>query len=419
MRILYTFCFYLLLPVVLFRLWWKGRRSPGYRARLAERFGLFPAPAPGGIWVHAVSLGETIAALPLIKALQERYPNQPLTVTTTTPTGSQRVRAALGDSVCHVYAPYDLPDCLSRFLDRVRPRLLIVMETELWPNTLRACAARGIPTLLANARLSARSARGYARFPALTGPMLDCLSLVAAQHGDDAGRFVGLGMPETRVRVTGSIKFDLSVAEDLPARAQALRATWGSGRPVVIAASTHRGEDEQVLAAFATIRSRQPDALLLLVPRHPERFDEVAALIRGQGLSCVRRSEGGACGPATAVFLGDTMGELMLFYAAADVAFVGGSLVGVGGHNLLEPAALGVPALTGPHYFNFADITRSLIAAGGVREVADADALAEAVLAWLGNAEARQAAGASARAVVAQNRGALARLLALIAETLR
>lgn len=417
MRILYSFCFYLLLPLIVARLWWKGRRSPGYRARLAERFGLFAPPAPGGIWVHAVSLGETIAALPLIQALKARYPGETITVTTTTPTGSERVRAALGDSVFHVYAPYDLPDSLARFLERVHPRMLIIMETELWPNTLRACRVRGLPVVLANARLSARSAQGYARFPSLTRSMLGDLSAVAAQHADDAGRFVALGLPAERATVTGSIKFDLNVPAALVEQARALRESLGVARPVWIAASTHRGEDELVLQAFAAVRLRFPETLLLLVPRHPERFGEVAALVERSGLKCVRRSEGRPCAPDTAVFLGDSMGELLLFYAAADLAFVGGSLVPIGGHNVLEPAALRVPALTGPHYFNFAEITRSLLTAGGVREVAGAEALGEAVCDWLAEPAARARAGAAAYAVIEANRGALARLLELVERT--
>ncbi|MBI2380665.1 MAG: lipid IV(A) 3-deoxy-D-manno-octulosonic acid transferase [Gammaproteobacteria bacterium] len=416
MRFLYTFCFQLLLPVVLLRLWWKGRRSPAYRARWAERFGQFAGARPGGIWVHAVSLGETIAALPLIKALQARYPELPITVTTTTPTGSERVRQALGDSVFHVYAPYDLPWCLSAFLRRIQPKACLVMETELWPNTLHACAARGIPVVLANARLSARSARGYARFSALTKPMLACLSRVAAQHEDDARRFLDLGLPAERVTVTGSIKFDLSIPEALRGAAAGLRAGFGA-RPVWIAASTHRGEDESVLAAHRALRARFPQALLILVPRHPERFGEVAALCATQGERVARRSAGEAVGPDTSVYLGDTLGELLIMYGAADLAFVGGSLVPVGGHNFLEPAALGLPCLSGPHDFNFADIARQLAAAGGLRRVADAAELAEAVGAWLAEPEAREAAGAAALGVVEANRGALARLLELVDKT--
>lgn len=418
MRFLYTFCFQLLLPAVLLRLWWKGRAAPAYRRRWAERFGRFAGARPGGIWVHAVSLGETIAALPLVKALQARHPELPITVTTTTPTGSARVVAALGDSVCHVYAPYDLPWCLAAFLARTRPRLAIVMETELWPNTLHALKARRIPVVLANARLSARSARGYARYSALTAPMLACLSRVAAQHADDGRRFVELGLPTARLAVTGSIKFDLSIPESVRAGAEILRSGFGP-RPVWIAASTHRGEDEAALTAHRRLRMRLPEALLLLVPRHPERFDEVAALCLAQGERIARRSRGETVGPETSVYLGDTLGELLVLYGAADLAFVGGSLVGVGGHNLLEPAALSLPCLTGPHCFNFLDITRQLTEAGGARVVESAEALAEAVTAWLQQPQARREAGAAALAVVAANRGALARLMEVIAEELR
>lgn len=418
MRILYTFCFYCLLHVVLLRLWWRGRRAPEYRLRWAERFGFFAPVAPGGIWVHAVSLGETIAALPLIKALQSRYPERLITVTTTTPTGSARVRAALGDSVHHVYAPYDLPDCLGRFLRRVQPALCLIMETELWPNTLAACRRQGVPVMLVNARLSERSARGYARFEGLTRGMLGALRGIAAQTEADAERFARLGAVPEQLTVTGSIKFDVALDSALIEQAAALREALGAPRPVVIAASTHRGEDEIILAAFASMRARLPDALLMLVPRHPERFDEVAALIEQHGLNCARRSALQRVDADTSVYLGDTLGELLLLYGAADVAFVGGSLVEVGGHNLLEPAALGVPLLSGPYLHNFADISRILQQAGALQLVHDQAQLAEAALRWLTEAKARRQAGEAGRAVVEANRGALERLLTVIGHVL-
>jgi 3-deoxy-D-manno-octulosonic-acid transferase len=355
-------------------------------------------------------LGETRAALPLIRALLERYPDLPLLVTTTTLTGSRQVWEALGERVLHVYAPYDLPGAVRRFLRQTRPRLAVIMETELWPNLLRQCAVAGIPTMIANARLSERSARGYARIRRLTASMLRDVTLIAAQAEADADRFRALGAP--RVEVTGNLKYDLSLPDDLPERGwQLRRELLGEERRVWIAASTHAGEDEQILAALALLRPRWPELLLLLVPRHPERFDGVAALCRQQGCKLVRRSEQRACAPDTAVFLGDTMGELLLFYAAADLAFVGGSLVDTGGHNVLEPALLSLPVLFGPHMFNFTEASQRLLEAEAAWQVTNAAALATAVDRLLADPELRRTIGQRGRAVVERHRGALAALL--------
>ncbi len=416
MRRLYTLLLAALTPLVLARLFVRSLRAPAYRRRIAERFGRFERrPPPGGIWVHAVSLGETRAALPLIRALRARHPGRALIVTTTTPTGSRQVLEALGDEVFHVYAPYDLPWAVAAFLRRARPALALVMETELWPNLFAACAADGIPLVVANARLSERSARGYGRLRGLTRATLAHAALVAAQAEADAARFRALGAP--RVEVLGNLKFDLAVPAGLAARGAELRAALGwTERPVLIAASTHAGEDERVLDAFARLRVRLPEVGLILVPRHPERFDAVAALLASRGLAAARRSRGAAT--AAEVYLGDTLGELLLLFAAADVAFVGGSLVPTGGHNVLEPAALGLPVLFGPHMFNFAEAERLLCAAGAARRVADAAELSEAAAAWLEHPTARRAAGERGRAVVEAERGALERLLARIEELL-
>lgn len=417
MRLLYTGLLYLILPLALLRLYWRGRHDAGHRRRWRERLGFFPPLPSGCLWVHAVSLGETRAALPLIRALLERYPDQPLLVTTTTLTGSRQVREALGERVLHVYAPYDLPGAVRRFLRQTRPRLAVIMETELWPNLLRQCAVAGIPTMIANARLSERSARGYARIRRLTASMLRDVTLIAAQAEADADRFRALGAP--RVAVTGNLKYDLSLPDDLPERGwQLRRELLGEERRVWIAASTHAGEDEPILAALALLRPRWPELLLLLVPRHPERFDGVAALCRQQGCKLVRRSEQRACAPDTAVFLGDTMGELLLFYAAADLAFVGGSLVDTGGHNVLEPALLGLPVLFGPHMFNFTEASQRLLEAEAAWQVTDGAALATAVDRLLADPELRRTIGQRGRAVVERHRGALAALLRCI-ETLQ
>jgi len=416
MRFVYTALVYLLLPFAFLRLLLRSRGNAAYRRRWSERLALFPPlPKPGAIWVHAVSVGETLAAVPLIRALQARYPERPLLVTTTTPTGSERVRALFGDSVAHVYLPYDLPGATRRFLDRTRPVLGVVMETELWPNLYRAAAARGVPLLLVNARLSPRSARGYGKIAGLTRSTLNCLAVIAAQSPADAERFLTLGAERERVVATGNLKFDLTLAPELEAQGRALRVQLGAERPVWIAASTHEGEDAQVLDAHARIRAQRADALLILVPRHPERFDRVAALCAARGFSCARRSRDQPCAADTAVYLGDTMGELLRLFAAADIAFVGGSLVATGGHNLLEPAALALPVLTGPHVFNFRQITDLLVQAEGARVVADSAELAAALTALWADEALRRRMGQRARAVVDANRGALERCLALIA----
>jgi len=418
LRGLYAGLLRLALPLALLRLYWRGRRDPDHRRRWAERLGHFPPlPRIGCLWVHAVSVGETRAALPLIRALRTRYPELPLLVTTTTLTGSRQVREALGDQVQHVYAPYDLPGAVRRFLRRTRPKLAVIMETELWPNLLRRCAVEGIPVLIANARLSERSARGYARIRGLTAAMLRDVDLIAAQADADAERFRALGAP--RVQVIGNLKYDLTLPEDLPERGRQLRrALLGEQRLVWIAASTHAGEEEQVLDAFARVRHRWPELLLLLVPRHPERFDGVAALCRARGFELVRRGERRLCTPDTAVFLGDSMGELLLFYAAADLAFVGGSLVPTGGHNVLEPALLGLPVAFGPHMFNFSEAGQRLLAADAAWQVADAAALAAAVDRLLADPRLRRTAGQKGRTVVERHRGALRALLDRIAALL-
>ncbi|MDQ2695317.1 MAG: lipid IV(A) 3-deoxy-D-manno-octulosonic acid transferase [Pseudomonadota bacterium] len=409
MRRLYTLVLYLATPLVLLRLYWRGRQAPGYRRRWGERFGFIaPPPAAGCLWIHAVSVGEVRAALPLIRRLQGRYPDAPLLVTTTTPTGSRQVREAL-PGVHHAYAPYDLPGAVARFFRRARPRLAVIMETELWPNLFHHCRAAGVPLVVANARLSERSMQGYARLAGLTARTLARVTVVAAQSGADGERFRRLGAP--RVRVIGNIKYDLTPPPGLAEQGQALRRGFG-GRPVLIAASTHQGEDEQVLEAFAALRRDLPEALLLLVPRHPERFAAVTALCRRQGLAVVTRSSGQSA--VSDVFMGDTMGELLLFYAAADVAFVGGSLVPTGGHNVLEPALLGLPVLFGPHMFNFAEIARHLLEAEAAWQVRDAADLAAAAGRLLANRALRESMGRHGQAVVESNRGALAALLEII-----
>lgn len=408
---------------MLARLLWRSIKSSGYRYRWAERFGHFPEPIEQpSLWVHCVSVGETLAALPLIRRLQQQYPDLVLVVTTTTPTGSAQVRATLGDQVMHAYMPYDLPGSVRRFLTRVRPHLVVILETELWPNLFAALSERRIPLVIVNARLSLRSTRGYARFAALTAQTLHQVSLIMAQSQQDAEHFLALGAAPRQVMVSGNIKFDMSRPASLDEQAMSLRNDWNAGsdtqRPVWIAASTHEGEDELVLDVLKRIKETLPRLLLVLVPRHPERFDRVATLCRDQGLATVRRSQGQTCDIDTAVFIGDTMGELRLFYAAADIAFVGGSLVAAGGHNILEPAMLGRPVIFGPHMFNFHEAAELLLAAGAAVQVANAAQLAGAVLRYAQDSALRLQAGEQGQRVVAANRGALDVTLAQIARLL-
>ncbi|QHC99244.1 3-deoxy-D-manno-octulosonic acid transferase [Pseudomonas sp. S04] len=414
-RTLYTALFYLGLPLVAIRLWLRSRKAPAYAKRIGERFSIgLPPMAPGGIWVHAVSVGESIAAAPMIRALLERYPQLPITVTCMTPTGSERIQALFANQprIQHCYLPYDLPCAAARFLDRVQPKLAVIMETELWPNHIHQCAKRAIPVALANARLSERSAKGYGRFRQLTQPMLAEMSLFAVQTNAEAERFRALGARAETVEVTGSIKFDLSIDPTLLQRASDLREQWqASQRPVWIAASTHEGEDEVVLAAHRQLLASHPDALLILVPRHPERFNSVFELCQQQGFNTVRRSSGAPVSADTAVLLGDTMGELLFLYALADSAFVGGSLVPNGGHNLLEPAALAKPVLSGPHLFNFLEIAALMRNAKALQEVEDAHGLAVAVQRLFELPRDAQQMAEAGLTVMRANQGALQRLL--------
>jgi len=414
MRYVYSAFFYLLVPYLLLRLLWRSRKNPGYRQRIPERFGFALPRFKQAIWVHAVSVGESLIAVSLIKKLRLVYPSLPIVVTTMTPTGAARIQAALGDTVTHLYVPYDLPTAINRFLKRINPLIAIIMETELWPNFYAACEQRDVPIVIANGRLSERSAQGYRRISALTWEMLSRVNLLMAQGKADAERYIALGMNPQRLVVTGNIKFDLELPADLISRSEVLRMHLGKNQLIWIAASTHSGEEELVLKAHALIRERLPEARLILVPRHPERFDEVAHLLTQQGFSYIRRSQGESCQADTAVFLGDTMGEMLLFYAASDVALVGGSFAPIGGHNLLEPAALAKPVISGPQLFNFTEISELLLRADALVIVPDAPRLAETVLHYFTDVSARKQKGEQARQVVEANRGALAKHIDLI-----
>jgi 3-deoxy-D-manno-octulosonic-acid transferase len=414
MKLAYNLLVYIAAPIVFLAQLLRGIGDASYRERRWERFGLGEAFADPSIWVHAVSVGEVQAAAPLVRALLERHPRQRLVLTTATPTGAARARLLFGESVTIRYLPYDLPGSVRRFFDRVRPRLAIIMETELWPNLLAECSRRGVPLVLASARISPRSVRRYRRLASLFGKVFSSGIVIAAQTEADAQRFRSIGANAAVTHVTGNIKFDFDLDPAVRGRGQAWREAEARGRPVWVAGSTHEGEEGLVLNAHAKVRARNEGALLVLVPRHPQRFAEVAALLDKRGASWVSRASGQPVQPGTEVVLGDTMGELMMFFAAADAAFVAGSLVPVGGHNLLEPAAAGVPVLTGPYNFNGEDIYRKLVEAGAVTTTAGADELSAAVSSLLVDAPRRQEMGERGRRVVEENRGALERLLAIV-----
>ena len=420
MRYLYSFLFYLCVPLIFVRLWWRSRRARAYGKRWRERFAHidFPVSAQHGLWVHAVSVGEVLAAVPLVRAIRQHYPELPIVITTMTPTGSALVQTHFNDTVYHYYVPYDLPTVIHRFLNRVQPRAVMILETELWPTIFYQCKKRSIPIMLANARLSERSARGYAKIKSLTQAMLSAISILGAHAKADAERFIQLGMDPKRVHVTGSIKFEIKVASSILEQGEALRRFLGVNRPIWIAASTHEGEEEQILDVQQQVLQTLPNALLILTPRHPERFEKAIQLAKKRGFVTVSRSSGAPCTADTQVFVGNTMGELMLFFAAVDVAFIGGSLVPNGGHNLLEPAALGVAALTGPATFNFVDITKLLIAAHAAMQVQNKEELAQQVIYLLQHSKERSEMGERGRQVIEANRGALAANVVLIEQLL-
>jgi 3-deoxy-D-manno-octulosonic-acid transferase len=421
LRFLYLLAVYLAAPIISAMFLWRGLRDRSYWHNFSERFGFGARLAPNGVWLHAVSVGEVQACAPLVSALYQRHPGVPLTVTTLTPTGAARARALFGNLAQVRYIPFDLPGAARRFFARVQPRLAVIFETELWPNLYRECGRRRVPLVLASARISARSVGRYQRLGALFRDTLSQAVVVAAQGEGDAERFRALGAAPASTHVTGNLKFDFELPPDIAPRGARLRAQYARGRPLWVAGSTHGGAEEQaVLAAHERVRATHPQALLVLAPRHPPRFDEVAKSLSQAGVSFERRSQAaaGAADDTGAqecqVVLLDSLGELLDFYAAADVAFVGGSLVPIGGHNLLEPAALGVPILTGPNNFNSAQIARLLIERGAAEVVRDAAQLGARVNALLADAGERARIGAAGRAAVDGNRGALAKLLGLI-----
>jgi len=414
MRFFYTLVYFLVLPIVVIRFWKKDKSQDIPPERWRERFARFPKITSERplIWIHAVSVGEVIAASPLIHRLLKCNKLE-LMVTTMTPTGSSRVLQEFGSQVYHVYSPYDLPWIVHRFVKKVNPSLVIIMETEVWPNTLHQCSKLNIPTLLANARMSSKSAKGYKRFKSESRNLFNQFSHVAVQNEDDCDRFLNLGLDTEKISITGSIKFDINIPNSLSVRASELKSIYSQNkRPIVIAASTHEGEDEIILEAFEQIFVSQPEVLLLLVPRHPERFDDVFSL-SSKSFNTIRRSSGSAPTNETRVIVCDTMGEMMLLYGCADIAFVGGSLIQRGGHNVIEPACWGVPVISGPYTFNFADISKRLIDAGGMVTANSSESIAQQVSYWINEPDKRKLAGLQAQLFTAKNRGATERLLSI------
>jgi len=413
-RFFYNLLTYLLyLPYVGYWLI-RGITNRSYLQRIGERLGIGYPRLERCIWIHAVSVGEVVAAVPLIRALGKRYPDRPLLVTTVTPTGAARVASLFGDEVYHTYIPFEAPQVVNRFFAATKPDIALVLETEIWPNLYRGCGVRGIPLVLVSARISPKSVRSYRRLLPLFRETLSHGIIIAAQSDADAQRFLSLGAAPERTRVTGNIKFDVEIPPDLAVRGRELRAELFGERPVWIAASTHEGEEEIVLDAHRQLLQVIPELLLVLVPRHPQRFAGVREMVSKQRLSVVARTDGKPCDASTQVFLGDTMGELTLFYAASDVAFVGGSLVPIGGHNLLEPAALGLPLVSGVHVFNAQEIADMFVEKGACKLVQDSAELAAEIGRLLSDAQEAARQGDAGRAILERNRGALARLLAMI-----
>lgn len=415
MRLRYSLLMYLALPWVLCFLAWRGLRDRGYLQRWGERFGRIPRSSRrDGIVVHAASVGEVNAAAPLIRALLRDRPDVPLTVTTFTPTGSRRVVSLFGGRVFHVFAPLDLPGAVRRFLERTRPRLAVVMETEIWPNLFAQAHRRGLPLLMANARLTKRSAKGYGRAGKLIPGALAEVAWVGAQTPQDAERLIAAGARAERVEVVGNLKFEIAAPSGLQAEGQALRHHWGAERPVIVAGSTHAADERVLLPAFRTLLDEVPDALLILVPRHPERFAEAERGAVAAGFDVARHSRLTSGSGRTQVLVVDAMGVLMHYYAAGDIAFVGGSFGRVGGHSLVEPAALGRPVLFGPDTANAEDIAACLTKVGGGRRVHTGAEWCSMATDWLRDADAKARAGDAARRLVEDSRGALARHLAAI-----
>jgi 3-deoxy-D-manno-octulosonic-acid transferase len=416
MRAFYSLLFYLLIPFIVFRLVWRGIKAPAYRCRWGERFAFYNKEfAQGVIWFHAVSVGEAEALFPLVRQIQKQHPAAKLLITTTTPTGSARVKTVMKESVEHVYLPYDIPFAVNRFMQCFKPKIAVIMETEIWPNLFAHCGKNEIPLYIINARLSEKSARGYQKIPSLVLPALAQVKLIATQTQDDANRFIAIGAEHKKVKTLGNIKFDVEISNETVEQGLQLKAELFSGRFVWLIASTHQDEEAIFLEIYKEIKQKIPELLLVIVPRHPERFGEVKKLCEQHRLAVVMRTTfGEGCHQHTDVYLVDTMGELKMLYAAADVAFVGGSMVPVGGHNILEPAAVGVPVLFGPYMANFKEIAYGVLQQNAAIQCQNKDDIANAILALHTEPAYREQLTERGKAFVRQNQGAIARICEIL-----
>ena len=416
-RVFYTLLLALAAPLLLWGLYRTKPGKPHFGARWKEHFGFTPrlATTTAPIWIHAASVGEAIAIVPVIKALKQAYPEQAIVVTTTTSTGAEQV-AKLGELVEHRYMPIDFAWCVRGFLKAIKPKLFLIVEKELWLNTLTCVHQQKIPTIIVNARLSERSAKRYQSFSFFTHQLLNKIDKILCLHDDDAQRFIAIGAQQHQIAVTGSIKYDITIAKTVFEHAQNLRQQLGVQRPIFVAASTHQGEDEQVLDAYQAVLQQYPDAMIIIVPRHPQRFDSVAKLAIERGLTVHRRTDTTPIKANTQLYLADTMGEMLVMLATADVTFMGGSLVGekVGGHNLLEPAAVAKPAITGPSFYNFEDITQQLLAAGAIEICQNSHQLAQQLVTLFNDPERQQYMGAQGQKIVIENQGAVNKTIANI-----
>jgi len=414
-RLIYTIILWLLLPYVFIHLFWRARKQPEYLQHIAERFGFYSIKSSSYIiWLHTVSVGETRAAASLVQRLQAAYPDHQILLTHTTPTGRDASKQLYGDRVLRVYLPYDYPFAVRRFLRHFKPRVGVLMETEIWFNLIHSCHDIQTPLLLLNARLSEKSATAYGRFPRLAKSGLSQLSAIAAQSAEDAARLSALGAHN--VSVMGNLKYDIAPPPDILESGKQLRLQFGAERPVFLAASTRIGEEALLLDALKQIDS--PKLLSVIVPRHPQRFDEVAALLTQHNIPFQRRSENRAIAADTQVVLGDSMGEMFAYYAACDIAFIGGSLLPFGGQNLIEACSVGKPVLIGPHTYNFTEASMLAVEQGAAVRVQDATSLADTLQRLLQQPEKLNQMGNAGLAFVNANRGATERALLLISQTM-
>ncbi len=419
MRVVYSCCIYLLLPFIFLRLLWRSIKAPEYRNRCLERLAVYQKKSPQAvIWFHAVSVGEVEAVLPLIRQIQAAHPNLKLLITTTTPTGSARVQAALSESVGHVYLPYDLPDAVARFMHHFQPRLAVIMETELWPNLYAACRERQIPLYLINARLSEKSVRGYRKLESLVKPALAAVKLIATQSEQDRERFLAIGANSDKLIALGNIKFDVDIVAGISEQGEQLKASLFASRYVWLLASTHKDEENLFFDSYLQLKQQIPELLLVIAPRHPERFPDVKKACTQANLMVATRTLGQTCTPATDVYLADTLGELKMLYAAADVAFVGGSMVPTGGHNVLEAAAIGVPILFGPHMFNFKAIAAGILASDAAIQCHNQTEIMSAIIRLYQYNDYRKQLISNGKNFILKNQGVTAKIMAMLASHL-